>query len=180
MLDSELIGRAVRGDKQAFARVVDRMYPRALRFARQMVGHAEDAEEAVQDTFVRVHRYLDRFEQGAAFDPWFFRILANRCRTLLEKRNRHYALIDYGEVPPDAAQAGDPVPTMDEFQGAVRRVLETLPTEQREAFLLRHIEELSYEDMMEITGAGLSALRMRVKRACDALRLQLSGVHHGR
>ena len=62
----------------------------------------------------------------------------------------------------------------------VRRVLDTLPSEQREAFLLRHVEDLSYEDIAAITGAGLSALRMRVKRACDALRVRLTEVEHGR
>lgn len=179
-LEPELIDRAKRGDRHSFALIVDRLYPRALRFARQMLGHVEDAEEAVQDTFVRVHRYLDGFQTGAAFDPWFFRILANRCRTMLEKRKRHYALIDYGDLPIDAAGPAAPSPAPDEFQRAVHRVLDTLPAEQREAFLLRHVEDLSYEDMMDITGAGLSALRMRVKRACDALRQQLAEVHHDR
>jgi RNA polymerase sigma-70 factor (ECF subfamily) len=55
-------------------------------------------------------------------------------------------------------------------------VLETLPAEQREAFLLRHVEDLSYEDISVVTGAGLSALRMRVKRACDTLRVRLAEV----
>jgi len=58
----------------------------------------------------------------------------------------------------------------------VRIGLETLPAEQREAFLLRHVEDLSYEDIAVITGAGLSALRMRVKRACDTLRIRLTEV----
>ena len=78
------------------------------------------------------------------------------------------------------ASAASPV-EVEEVFGAdwaeeVRLALETLPAEQREAFLLRHVEELSYEDMAVITGAGLSALRMRVKRACDALRIRLTEV----
>ncbi len=58
----------------------------------------------------------------------------------------------------------------------VRMVLDTLPAEQREAFLLRHVEDLSYEDIAAATGVGLSALRMRVKRACDTLRVRLAEV----
>ena len=73
------------------------------------------------------------------------------------------------------------VDTIEEDFGAdwaeeVRVVLESLPAEQREAFLLRHVEDLSYEDIAAVTGAGLSALRMRVKRACDALRIRLTEV----
>jgi RNA polymerase sigma-70 factor (ECF subfamily) len=64
--------------------------------------------------------------------------------------------------------------------GAVReeiqRALGQLPAEQREAFVLKHVEELSYEEMAEITGVGISALKMRVKRACDRLRDLLEGV----
>lgn len=178
-LPSDLIDRARAGDRHAFAQLVELCYPRALRFARQMVGQSEDAEEAVQDSFIRVHRYLDGFKPGAAFEPWFFRILANRCRTMLEKRRRHRAVIEYGEVPANAAEIV-PAATDVDLHHAVLRVLDTLPTEQREAFLLRHIEDLSYEDMMDITGAGLSALRMRVKRACDTLREQLTEVHYDR
>lgn len=179
MLPPQLLERARVGDRHAFAQLVELCYPRALRFARQMVGQAEDAEEAVQDSFVRVHRYLNGFKPGAAFEPWFFRILANRCRTMLEKRRRHLGLIEYGDVPELATPAAHDGAGRD-VKDAVFRVLDSLPTEQREAFLLRHIEGLSYEEMMDITGAGLSALRMRVKRACDALRDQLTEVFHDR
>jgi RNA polymerase sigma-70 factor (ECF subfamily) len=57
--------------------------------------------------------------------------------------------------------------------------LSTLPTDQREAFLLKHVEELTYEEISEMTGVSISALKMRVKRACDALRGQLEGVYNG-
>ena len=56
----------------------------------------------------------------------------------------------------------------------VYKVLETLPAEQKEAFLLRHVEDMAYEDISAVTGVGLSALRMRVKRACDTLRVRLT------
>ncbi|MDH5235315.1 MAG: RNA polymerase subunit sigma-24, partial [Gemmatimonadota bacterium] len=58
----------------------------------------------------------------------------------------------------------------------VHKVLATLPVEQKEAFLLRHVEDMAYEDISAVTGVGLSALRMRVKRACDALRARLTEV----
>jgi RNA polymerase sigma-70 factor (ECF subfamily) len=63
--------------------------------------------------------------------------------------------------------------------GHIERALSMLPAEQREAFLLKHVEELSYEEIAEMTGVSVSALKMRVKRACDALRDLLEGVYHG-
>ncbi|MCX5765366.1 MAG: RNA polymerase sigma factor [Gemmatimonadetes bacterium] len=179
-IDPSVPIRAQRGDEQAFLEIVEFYYPRCLRFARNMMGNEQDAEEAVQDSFVRVHDSFPRFREEARFDPWLFRILANRCRTLLARAKRHRELIEYGEVPLAIASAASPIELEEEFgtdwAEEVRIGLETLPAEQREAFLLRHVEDLSYEDIAVITGAGLSALRMRVKRACDTLRIRLTEV----
>lgn len=177
-IDPAVAIRAKRGEEQAFIEIVEFYYPRCLRFARNMLGSDQDAEEAVQDTFVRVHDSFPRFREDARFDPWLFRILANRCRTSLARSRRHRALIEYGEVPLSAAAAEEGYGA--DWAEEVRVVLESLPAEQREAFLLRHVEDLSYEDIAAMTGVGLSALRMRVKRACDTLRARLTGVEqHG-
>jgi RNA polymerase sigma-70 factor, ECF subfamily len=172
-----LVAAAREGDVTAFRRLVERYYERCLRFARNMGLGAEDAEEAVQDAFVRVHGALSRFAPGAAFEPWLFRILANRCRSTLA-RGRWWRRIQV-DPSPRSGQGGDvdsipapPEPDPD-LHEAISRALETLPREQREAFLLRHVEGMEYHDMMAVTGAGLSALKMRVKRACDALRARL-------
>lgn len=172
-IDPTLPLRAKAGDRQAFAMLVDVMYARSLRFALHMVGNREDAEEAVQDSFVRVYHNLDRFRDDARFEPWLFRILANRCRTLLEKRRRHAGVVQYGEVPERFGATED---EERDWTEEVYKVLDSLPAEQREAFLLRHVEDMPYEDIAAITGVGLSALRMRVKRACDALRARLTEV----
>jgi RNA polymerase sigma-70 factor (ECF subfamily) len=175
--DPALLIRAKNGDEQAFIRVVEFYYPRCLRFARNMLGSEQDAEEVVQDTFVRVYDSFSRFREDARFDPWLFRILANRCRTLMARNRRHRSVIEYGDLPLTASAEHE---IGADWAEEVRVVLDSLPADQREAFLLRHVEDLSYEDISAMTGAGLSALRMRVKRACDALRARLSGVEHDR
>ena len=172
-IDPTLPLRAKAGDRQAFALLVDALYPRSIRFALHMVGNREDAEEAVQDAFVRVYHNLGRFRDDARFEPWMFRILANRCRSLLEKRRRHSVVIQYGDVP-DRIGAVDAEGYDRDWTEEVYRILETLPAEQKEAFLLRHVEDMAYEDISAVTGVGLSALRMRVKRACDTLRARLT------
>jgi RNA polymerase sigma-70 factor (ECF subfamily) len=169
-----LVHEARSGDVRAFATVVDLYYARALRFAMHMLASRPDAEEAVQDTFVRLYRAFPTYREEYAFEPWLFRILANRCRTAGARARRHAQLVEYGDVPdvPSGGQDGDSAGWRDE----IRIALSTLPVEQREAFLMRHVEAWSYEDMSVATGAGVSALKMRVKRACDALRLRLTEV----
>ena len=180
---SDELRRALRearaGDVRAFATVVDLYYPRALRFALHMLGSRADAEEAVQDSFVRLHRAFPTYREQDAFDPWFFRILANRCRTASARSRRHAELVQYGDVPDVAVRDGGPQhDAAIAWREAIEGALHTLPVEQREAFLMRHVEALSYEDMSSATGAGVSALKMRVKRACEALRGRLEGELH--
>jgi len=169
-IDPAIPLRARDGDVEAFAALVEFFHVRCLRYARYMLGEEEDAEEAVQDTFVRVYDHLGQFRPDARFEPWLFRILANRCRTVRERRRRRESLVTTGELPAVAAEA---TAISQDLLEEVEAALEELPTEQREAFLLRHVEDLSYEDMAVITGVRLSALRMRVKRACDTLRTRL-------
>jgi RNA polymerase sigma-70 factor (ECF subfamily) len=171
---SVLVHAARGGDVRAFAALVDAYYARCLRFALHMLSSRSDAEEAVQDTFVRVYRALPKYEEREAFEPWLFRILANRCRSAGARERRHAEVVEYGDVPERSASTGhdDAIAWREEIGLA----LSALPDEQREAFLMRHVEDLSYEDMSIATGAGVSALKMRVKRACDALRARLTEV----
>jgi|SRR5688572_31952408 len=171
-----LVAAAREGDVTAFRILVERYYARCLRFARNMGLDAQDAEEAVQDALVRVHGALARFAPGAAFEPWLFRILANRCRST-RSRGRWWRKIQVDLSPRSAQSDIESIPAPAEpdadWRDVIRTALDTLPAEQREAFLLRHVEGMEYHDMMAVTGAGLSALKMRVKRASDALRARL-------
>ncbi len=173
--ERNMLVRAARdGDVRAFAALVDAYYARCLRFALHMLSTRADAEEAVQDTFVRVYRALPRYEERQSFEPWLFRILANRCRSAGARERRRAEVVEYGDVPDRGVPATqhDSIAWREEIDIA----LGALPDDQREAFLMRHVEDLSYEDMSAATGAGISALKMRVKRACDYLRARLTEV----
>ncbi|MEP6990267.1 MAG: sigma-70 family RNA polymerase sigma factor [bacterium] len=172
-----LVRAARGGDVRAFAALVDAYYARCLRFALHMLASRSDAEEAVQDTFVRVYKALPRYEEREAFEPWLFRILANRCRTAGSRERRHAELVEYGDVPERSGAAGHDEAIA--WREEIGLALSALPGDQREAFLMRHVEDLTYEDMAIATGAGVSALKMRVKRACDFLRQRLTEVDRG-
>jgi RNA polymerase sigma-70 factor (ECF subfamily) len=175
---SLLVRSAQEGDVRAFAALVDMYYARCLRFALHMLSNRSDAEEAVQDTFVRVYRALPSYVEQESFEPWLFRILANRCRSAGSRERRRAEFVEFGDVPdrPSEHRHDDAIAWREEIALA----LAALPPEQREAFLLRHVEDLSYDDMSVATGAGVSALKMRVKRACDALRSWLTEERNAR
>ena len=170
--DAELVGRVLAGDVDAYAGLVARYRDRFGRYAAHMLGSREDAEEALQDAFVRGYRSLARCEDPTHFGSWLFRILVNRCRTAGARRARRQqtfvhdegALLDAAVVHPEDAAA---------WREEVERALAKLDDVHREAFLLKYVEELSYEEMQALTGAGTSALKMRVKRACERLRVFL-------
>ncbi len=175
--DAEVICRVLAGNTEAFAILVARHRDRFARFARHMMGNREDAEEALQDAFVRAYRSLDRCVEPNRFDAWLYRILANRCRTAAARRRRRERTF----VSDDRAldQAGSrPETERSEWREELARGLARLDHRQREAFLLKHVEQLSYEEMSVLTGAGVSALKMRVRRACERLQLLLKDGDH--
>jgi RNA polymerase sigma-70 factor (ECF subfamily) len=172
MTDGELVRSTLGGDARAFAELVDRHAPSCIRYATRMLRDRHDAEDVAQEAFVRAHRALVTYDARLPFRTWLFSILVNRCRTALAQRGRRQRRVFSDDDAlatasiDDERQAAD---VRDEIEWAVG----LLPAEQREAFLLRHVEGLSYDEMASTTGAGVSALKMRVKRACERLKILL-------
>jgi RNA polymerase sigma-70 factor (ECF subfamily) len=180
-VDSTLIGRAKLGDIEAFETIVTRYYARCLRFAHGMLRDPADADDVVQETFVRLYRALPRYEERHRFDSWLFRILGNCCRTANALHQRR----DAQDVGDDRVLLSLPAPDRPdaafdaEWGDEVRRALAEVPDYNREIFLLHYVEGFSYEEIERITGVRQSALKMRVKRASDHLRSKLAGVYRG-
>jgi RNA polymerase sigma-70 factor (ECF subfamily) len=172
MTDSVLVRAALNGDDRAFTTLVDRHAPACLRFARRMLGEMADAEDAAQETFLRAFNALHSYDAATPFRTWLFAILVNRCRTSLLRRARRERRFVNDADDVEYAATNDEARAF-EIQEEIMWALGALPAEQREAFLLKHVEELSYDEMVVVTGAGASALRMRVKRACDRLQVLL-------
>ena len=169
--DSAIVPRVLDGDVEVYAVLVDRYRDRLYRFAVNMLGDRDDAEEAVQDAFVRGFRALASCRDPNRFDGWLFRILVNRCRTHGARRRRRAMTFVEDTTALDQVPSRETSPEeLDEWSTAVTLALAALPTEQREAFLLKYVEERSYDEMAAVTGVGVSALKMRVKRAAARLR----------
>lgn len=174
--DAVIVARVSRGDVEAFRVLVERYRDRYARYAFHMLGNREDAEEALQDAFTRAYRSLARCEDPERFGAWLFRILVNRCRTMGARRGRRSRMFVADETALlDASQEHPAEQTA--WREEIDRALQRLRPEQREAFLLKYVEDLGYDEMSRLTGVGVSALKMRVMRACERLRELLSEVH---
>lgn len=174
--DGVIVERVLGGDVDAYALLVARYRGRLGRYALHMLGTREDAEEALQDSFVRAYRSLARCEEPEKFGAWIFSILLNRCRTFGARGSRRRRTFVSDDVALLGASEEHPA-ERDAWREEISRAVQRLRPDQREAFLMKYVEDLSYEEMSQMTGVGISALKMRVLRACDRLREMLEEVH---
>lgn len=173
--DSRLAARAAQGDAGAYEELVRWHHASCLRYAARMLRDDADAEDAVQDTFMRAFLAIARYDPRQPFRAWLFRILVNRCRTLALQRSRRTRR--FQQDPLAVLSAAAPDAPSDDREQAIRDAVDGLEPLLREAFLLKYVEGMDYHEMSAALGAGVSALKMRVKRACDALRPRLREIY---
>ena len=173
--DADLVTATVAGNLDAFAELSRRHRPTYTRFAIRMVGNRDEAEDVLQLAFIRAFRALDRCREPSRFGAWLYQIVANECRTFLARRARRDRRIVRDDFQLHAASMTSVTDARDTLED-VQYALDRIDIEQREAFVMKYVEDLSYEEISEITGVGISALKMRVKRACARLRVLLEEV----
>jgi len=166
--DAALIARVLGGETDAYGGLVARYRDRLGRYAVRMLGNMEDAEDAVQEAFVRGYRSLARCTDPEKFGAWLFTILVNRCRTLGKQRARRQQIVLQDEAAVNRASVNH-TEESHALRETIERALAQLSPTVREAFLLKHVEDLSYDEMTAMTGAKTSALKMRVARAREEL-----------
>ena len=171
--DDELVERARAGDLDAFEQLVARYQASAVRLAWSLSGG--DAEDAVQEAFVKAYRSLDRFRAGAAFRPWLFTIVANEARNRRRSEGRRERLaVRAGALAPSTV----PSTPEDEAVAADRRrrlaaAIETLGDRDREVIACRWFAGLSESEMAVVLGCRPGTVKSRLSRALDRLRAAL-------
>lgn len=162
-----MVRRVLRGEVEVYREIVRRYGDTLYRHAERMVGPT-DAPDLVQVAFLTGYRRLASCEPERV-GGWLFRILANRCRDHLKDRRRTEVPLDEIEIPPTSGGPEEDLRRA-ELGRELRRALDRLTPEQREAFLLKHYEGHSYEEMARMLDVAPAALKMRVHRAREALR----------
>ena len=173
--DEELATKWKTGDNSAFETIFHRYERRVLNMAARMTGSIDDAEDITQETFIRAHKSISGF-RGGRFSTWIFRIAANLCLDRARRKpNRTSSLDDLVEQvdwrEPDNHE-GDPQYTLmkEEFRKSVNSVLASIPAHYRILLVLRHMDEMPYEEIAKVIGCSVNALGVRLHRAREVFR----------
>jgi RNA polymerase sigma-70 factor (ECF subfamily) len=182
--DAQLMLRVNRGDRAAFAELVDKYKQPILNLATRTLHDATEAEDLAQTVFVQVWKARARYRASAKFSTWLFTIARNFCLNELRRRSRHPAdPLDAphpeheGEPlhqPPDAQTAAPPDALLHrELERKIEEALAALPENQRTAILLCRQDELSYEEIAAVLGCSLSATKSVIFRGRETLKQRL-------
>jgi RNA polymerase sigma-70 factor, ECF subfamily len=171
--DLVLLDRILTGDANAFEELVHRHEQRVYRIAMGIIGNHEDAEEAMQQTFLKVHQHLGGFQRSAKFATWMTRIAINEALQIRRRRRPTVSLDDLqvsddGVIPRELRDwHDDPGKIYDKQQirEIVERAIQSLPTIYREAFVVRDVQGLTTEEAAAALGIGVSALKTRLLRS---------------
>jgi len=183
--DAGLLAKACSGDVEAFGLLVECHQDYVFNVVFHMVGRRQDAEDLTQDVFVKVHKALARFEGRAKFTTWLYGIAVNTVRNFWRSSARRATLplqtgdgddawdrdpSDPGDTPDEAAERGERV-------AFIRRAIESLDEELREAVVLRDIQGFAYEELAETLGVPLGTVKSRLHRGRTALKSKLAALH---
>jgi RNA polymerase sigma-70 factor (ECF subfamily) len=183
--DILLVRAAQRGDKHAFAQLVEKYEQRVYNLARKMMRNQQDAEDVLQETFISVFRHLDEFQGDAAFATWLYRIATNA--SLMKLRGRKTPPLSLDEpVESDDGDGAMPREIVDwsftpeeallstEVRAQMDAAVEALPESMRAVFVLRDIEGLSVQETADVLGISVPNVKTRLHRARLILRENLS------
>ena len=174
--DSALVMKAREGDFGAFEKLFDRHRLWVYRFAYQMTSRRDDAEDIVQEAFVRAYQNLHRYRDEAKFTTWLLRIVTNLCTDQARMQTRRSALEQQEASGAlewmTTEESEDPVHNLESERrkGALRKALNALPAHHKAVIVLRDIEEREYPEMASILGCTVGGAKLRVLRARRALK----------
>lgn len=182
--ENDLVTRARSGDTEAFGRLVKRHSEMLFQVAYRLTGNEANAEDVVQEAFIRAYRKIDRFDGRSAFGTWLYRITVNCSMDAMRKKQRSKESTDLEPVleqrQPSTADPGPQRLAMSrEISHQVAAVLDGLSTMERTAFLLKHYEGRSLKEIAEIMDLRVNAVKHAIFRAVKKLRSELAPLVRG-
>ena len=183
--DLAVVARVKAGDHDAFRHLVERHSRSIFRLAYRLTGHEQDAEDVVQETFLKAFREIRRFEARSSFATWLYRITVNCSHDLLRRRPRAGSRPSLDDPESRvAAELADPSAAADPLRELasrriderVRTAMNALSDQERSAFVMRHFEGLSIEDIGRVLDLKTSAAKHSIFRAVHKLRRALEPV----
>ena len=185
--DEELMAAYQKGDTRAFEILLRRHERGVFGFAMRMLGNRMQAEEATQESFLRLIQASSRYRADANLRNYLYRITRNLCLDILRRKSTK---LEVGEDTMraggsvESAPSGHPGPERDadsrQTLEALQRAIGKLPEEQREVFLLKEVKDMKLRDVAAVTGSNLNTVKSRLRYALQNLREQLAGEGFGK
>jgi len=178
--ETQLIDRAVKGDRSAFTALVELNQERLFASMIQVTGSPDEAEEVVQEAFIRAFMKLDTFQRNSQFFTWLYRIAFNSALTRKRRKRARISLDHWREN--NGLEVADPSDAVDEPMlrqervDLVRAAIEILSEDHRAILVLREMQERSYEDIAEILDISIGTVRSRLSRARNQLKATLEAM----
>lgn len=171
--DGAVVRAVLDGREEAFAILVRRYQDTLYRHAERMTGRPDDAADIVQASFLKGYENLERCRDPERVGAWLFRITANQCKDYLKSRRRRDLRLESAAA--HASERDDPEKTAErrQMKDRIAAALDRLSADEREAFVLKHIEGFSYDEMSRLLEISVPALKMRVHRARQELQTLL-------
>ncbi len=186
--DLSLVRRVQRGDRGAYDALVLKYQHKVLKLVRRYIRDQSEAEDVVQDAFIKAYRALPNFRGDSAFYTWLYRIAINTAKNSLVSASRRPISVDLDAQDAAAAElqsrlkdtdTPERLLLTDEIRSVVNRAIDGLPEDLRRAIVLREIEGLSYEDIAASMACPVGTVRSRIFRAREAIDRHLKGVFEG-
>ncbi len=171
--DETIAAQVQQGDAQAFGALVSRYEPKLLRYARKYLFGREDAEDLVQEVFLKAYRNMQSFDAARRFSPWIYRIAHNVFINALKQKSRipFFSLdLDTLFPHPRAKETADGDLQREELKTMLDACLGAMDAKYREILVLSYFEELSYQEIADVLRIPISTVGVRLARGRTALR----------
>lgn len=182
--DSVLLEKFKKGDEESFRKLVEKYQSKVYSIALAMVKDKTEAEDIMQDIFIKVYRSLDNFKGKSKFYTWLYRITINTCINHLnqnkktntislfssEDREKYQVQINKTSLFPEESKSPFEILQNQELEEKIKLAIDSLPLELKQVFLLREIDDLSYKEMAKILNCSEGTIKSRLFRARDKLR----------
>jgi RNA polymerase sigma-70 factor (ECF subfamily) len=178
--EQEIIGQVLGGDRSAFADLVEKYRGPIFNLAYRMTGSREDADDLTQETFIRVYQNLRRYDRSRKFFTWLYTISINLIRNHLKKNARdvsHLAANSSSlEHQVQGHESGEGDMLSNDRMIRLQQVIRNLPVDLREVIILKFVQDLTFEEVANVTGDSVSAVKMRIYRGLEKMKQMMEGI----
>ncbi|MFC5602018.1 RNA polymerase sigma factor [Sporosarcina koreensis] len=168
--EQRLIQQVLAGDKQAYAHIINKYKNQLYATILRMTKNPQDAQDLVQDAFIKVYRNLGKYDASGSFSSWLYRVAINHCMDEFRKKRYSTIQVEIDEAKVVNREHPEVVFLKKEKSRQLERLIATLPEDERLIILLRYVNEISYEEIGEVMDVPLSTVRNKLHRAKKKMR----------